>query len=129
MVFSLPKNLHGGKMSKEFKRQESGRHSRIGKNRKKLQKWRRPKGRDSKMRLKRKGYSKTVSIGYKSNKKEAGKIDNLIPTLVYNIKDLSSLKKNSIAILAKIGAKKKLEIISEAEKRKIKIMNVKGAKR
>jgi len=115
-------------MSKEFKRQESGRHSKLGKNRKKLQKWRKPKGRDSKMRLSRKGYSKTVSIGYKSARKESGKINNLTPVLIYNLKDLNSLNNKSLAILARVGAKKKLELIKLAQEKNIQILNVGGKK-
>jgi len=111
-------------MSKEFIRQGAQRHSRLGLRRKKLQKWRRPKGRDSKMRLSMKSHAKTVSVGYKSDKKSSGKINGLSPVLIYNLKDLNSLNNNSMAILAKIGAKKKLEIIREAEERKIKIINI-----
>lgn len=115
-------------MSKEFVRQESTRHSRVGKNRKKLQKWRRPKGRDSKMRLKMKSHPRTVKVGYKSPKKESGKINKQTPKLIYNLNDLAKLSKNQIAILAKVGAKKKLEIIKHAEEKKIKILNVKEDK-
>jgi large subunit ribosomal protein L32e len=115
-------------MSKEFKRQGSTRHSKIGLKRKKLQKWRRPKGRDSKMRLSRKGYSKSVSLGYKSPRKDSGKIENLTPILVHNVRELNSLDKNSIAILARVGAKKKLEIINEANQKKIRIFNLGGQK-
>lgn len=106
-------------MSKEFKRQESGRHSRLGMKRKKLQKWRKPKGRDSKMRLNIKNHPKTVSIGYKSPKNK-----DPTPTLVQNVKQLNNLDKSSTIILAKVGAKKKLELIRAAEEKKIKILNL-----
>ncbi len=116
-------------MSKKFVRQEAVRYSKLGKNRKKLQKWRKPKGRDSKMRLKRKSYSASPTVGHRSPKKESGKIKDLFPVLVYNVKDLLKVNKNSIAIIAKVGAKNRLEIIKEAEKNKIKILNVKGDKK
>ncbi|MBU0761142.1 MAG: eL32 family ribosomal protein [Nanoarchaeota archaeon] len=116
-------------MKKKFIRQEADRHSRIGKRRKKLQKWRRPKGRDSKMRLNMHGHAKTVSVGYKKPKKQAGKIQNLQVVLVHNRKELNDLGKNQGAILAKVGAKKKLELIKEATEKKIKILNVKGEKK
>ncbi len=113
---------------KKFVRQDANRYSKIGKNRKKLQKWRRPKGRDSKMRLKRKSYPATVSIGYSTSRKEYGKINGKTPVLVYNIKDLEKLGKENVALLAKVGAKKKLEMIKFAEEKKIAIINVRGGK-
>jgi large subunit ribosomal protein L32e len=115
--------------NKKFIRQESGRYSKLGRNRKKLQGWRKPKGRDSKMRLKRKSYPATVSIGYSSPRKEHGRVHGKLPVLVYNTKDLEKIGNDNIAILAKVGAKKKLEIIKTAEERKIKILNVKGDKK
>lgn len=114
--------------NKKFIRQDSNRYSKIGKKRKKLQKWRKPKGRDSKMRLNRKSYPTTVSVGYKSSGKESGKINGKTPVLVHNAKDLEKVGKDNIAILAKVGAKKKLDVIKLAEKNKIKILNVKEVK-
>ena len=115
-------------MSKEFIRQDYMRHSKIGKNRKKLQKWRRPKGRDSKMRLGMKGYPKQVRVGYKSSKKESGKINGLSVQLVHNLKELISAEKNKIIILARIGAKKKIELMKTANEKGIKILNAGGSK-
>ena len=63
-------------MSDKFKRQESGRHSKLGKNRKKLQKWRGAKGRDNKIREHRFGYPKAPSVGYKNTRKDFGKINH-----------------------------------------------------
>ncbi len=109
----------------KFIRQEYLRHSKIGKNRKKLQKWRRPKGRDSKMRLKRKSYPISPSIGYRTPRKERGSISGKTPFLIHNLSELKLLNKNQIAILAKIGAKKKLDLMKYAQENKIKILNVK----
>ena len=117
-------------MSKEFVRRDMSRFSKLGKNRKKLQSWRKPKGRDNKMRLKRKSYPSVVSVGYKTSKKESGKVNGLFPVLVHNLKELESLGKDSAAVIAKVGAKKKLELIKKADELKIKILNVKqGAKK
>lgn len=113
-------------MIKKFLRQETRRHSKLGKNRKKLRKWRKPKGRDSKMRLNMKGHPKTVSVGYKSSKKESGKIENKVPVLVHNTKELEFVTKNQIPVLARIGTKKKLEVMKLAQEKKIKILNVGG---
>ena len=111
-------------MSKKFVRQDSMRYSKIGKGRKKLQKWRRPKGRDSKMRLSRKSYPVSPTVGYKSSRKERGKIKSLTPVRVHNLKELKNVGKDSIAILARIGAKKKFEIIKYAKENKIRISNL-----
>ena len=100
------------------------RHIRIGKNRK--VKWKRPKGRHSKMRKRRKSYPSTVEIGYKSEVKTAGRVNGLIPILVHNTNDLAKIGKNNGAIIAKVGAKKKLDIIKVAMEKNIKLLNVKN---
>lgn len=116
-------------MSKEFKRRDVKRYSKIGKNRKKLQRWKKPTGRDNKMRLKRHGYPSVVSVGYKTPKKESGLIDGKKPVLVHNTKELQLMEKNNVAILASVGAKKKLELIKKAQELGIKIINVKEGKK
>ncbi len=115
-------------MSKEFIRQETRRHLKLGRKRKKMRKWRRPKGRDSKMRLQRKSYPASPSIGYRTAKQTRGKIHGKSLILVRNLNDLKKINKNSVALLAKIGAKKKFEIIKNAQENKIKILNVNGGK-
>ena len=112
-------------MTKKFIRQDYMSDGKSGKNRKKLQKWRRPKGRHSKMRKQRKSYPASPTVGYKSSKKSFGKIRNKNPVLVHNLKELESLSSNDIAILAKIGAKKKLDLIKKAGELKIQIYNIK----
>jgi len=105
---------------KKFLRRVWGRHSKLGKRRKKKQVWRKPKGRDNKMREKRKGYPAVVKIGYKKAKgKET-------PFVVRNIKDLDKAKKSSEknVLLGKVGKKKKIEILKKAREKKIPIQNV-----
>jgi len=113
-------------MVKEFIRRDSGRFSKIGKNRKKLQVWRKPKGRDNKMRLKRHGYPKVVSVGFRTNKEERGKLKNKIQKVVYNLNDLEKTNKNDIIIVGKVGAKKKLDIVKRAREMKVEMANVIG---
>lgn len=112
----------------KFLRQDYMRHSRLGKGRKKLQKWRRPTGKHSKIRRKRSGYPAAPTIGYGSPRSEAYKVNGVIPVLVHNVKELEKLTKNSMAILAKVGAKNKLAMIKKASELNIKILNVSGAK-
>jgi large subunit ribosomal protein L32e len=113
---------------KKFVRRDAHKFSRIGKGRKKLQKWRKPKGRHNKMREKRFSYPASPNVGYKKPKNEAGKVKGLNPVMVYNIKDLESVKKNMIAVVGKIGARKKIEILKKADEMKVPVANVGGKK-
>lgn len=108
----------------KFLRSDFWRYSKLGKNRKKLQKWRRAKGRHSKVREKRKGYPRMPTVGYRTESSLKGKINNLVPILVHNLKELETIKKGQGIIIAKIGAKKKIEVLKKAEEMKIKIINV-----
>jgi large subunit ribosomal protein L32e len=108
----------------KFLRRGWFRYSKLGKRRKNKQVWRRPSGRDNKMREKRRGYPVVVSIGYGTNKLEKGLIEGKTPFKISTIKDLGKIKKNEIGILGKVGRKKKLEIAKIAEEKKIKIFNL-----
>lgn len=117
-------------MTKRFIRQDFMRHLRLGKKRKKLQKWRRPRGRDSKMRLNMKGYPAHPSVGFKAPRKQAGKIQGYTPFLITNLNELKNIGKNSAIIISrKVGARKKMDLIKKASEMNIKILNLKhGAK-
>lgn len=108
-----------------FLRSDTERHSRLGKNRRKLQKWRKPRGRHSKIRRKRFGYPRAPTVGYGSRKDRAGTISGLVPRLVHNLKELDALTKTNIAIIARVGAKKKLELLKRAREKMIRIANAK----
>ena len=103
----------------KFLRRTWSRYSKLGKKRKKKQVWRKPTGRDNKMREKRKGYPAVVSIGYKKDKKEHKKIVN-----VNTLKELENIQKDEIVILGKMGEKKKIEFAKLAKEKKIKISNL-----
>jgi len=115
----------------KFIRTDYWRMSRLGKGRKKLQVWRRARGKHSKIRRRRKGYPAIPIIGYKQARKDSGKVLGLLPVLVTNFKDLETIKSTQGAIISsRLGAKKKIEIIKKAESMKIKILNMsKGAKK
>ncbi|MBI2043619.1 hypothetical protein HYT25_04490, partial [Candidatus Pacearchaeota archaeon] len=80
-----------------FLRRSWYRFSRLGKGRRKKQKWRNPTGRHNKIRKKRKGYSARVSIGYSKDRKTKGKIMEKIPKMIYNAKELGRIGKKEIA--------------------------------
>ncbi len=115
-------------MKHRFLRPDTKRFSRLGKNRRKLQKWRRVRGKSNKMRLNRAGHASVPKVGFKTMRSESGKVKGMIPKLVHNLQELNALGKDEAAIIARIGAKKKLEIVKEAEKAKIKILNLGGKK-
>ncbi len=109
---------------KKFLRRTWNRYSKLGKRRKKKQVWRSPKGRDNKMREKRRGYPKVVSIGYRTSKKTRGKIREKIPFTINNLKDFEKIKKENIIIIGNVGKKKKIEIAKKAKKEGIEVQNL-----
>jgi len=116
-------------MKTRFVRVDTHRRSKLGKGRKKLQKWRKPTGKHNKTRLKRFSYPIQPGIGFGSPRKTSGRINNLIPALVQNIAELQSLTKENIAIISRtIGAKKKIELLKKASELNIKIANARGKK-
>ena len=108
----------------KFIRRSWYRYSKIGKRKKKKQIWRSPKGRDNNMREKRRGYSPVVSIGYKTSRKDIGKIRNKTPVMVRNLKDLGKVKKDDIVIVGGVGMKKKIDIVKKAKEKGIEIQNI-----
>src|SRR3989304_2054623 len=108
-----------------FVRSESWRYAKLSES------WRRPRGLDHKMRRKIKGGPPTVSVGYKGPKIARG----LHPSgyrevLVHNAKELSGIdpKTEAARIAHTVGKKKRAQIIAEARKRKVVILNVKVVK-
>lgn len=102
----------------KFLRRSWDRYSKLGKKRKKKQVWRRPTGRDNKMREKRRGYPARVSIGYKKAERKEKQV------VIKNIGDLKKIGRNTVVIIGHIGKKKKMDIIKKAREMKIKIVNL-----
>ncbi|KPU63213.1 50S ribosomal protein L32 [Thermococcus sp. EP1] len=89
-------------------------------------KWRRPKGTDSKMRVKLKGKARSPSIGWSSPKAVRG----LHPSgyeevLVHNVKELESVDptRQAARIASTVGKKKRIMIIERAKELGIKVLN------
>ena len=112
------------KMKLKFLRRDSKRFLKFGKGKGKKASRRKPKGRDNKMREKKKGYPVVVSIGYKKTESSRGKIKEKTPVKIKNLNDLKAIKKNEIGIIGKIGMKKKIDIAKEAKKMKIELRNM-----
>lgn len=116
-------------MKPKFIRTDSFRLPRLGKNRKNKQVWRRARGVHSKVRRMRKSYPVMPTVGYKTQRKNLGKVQGLKPILVHNLNELAKATKENIIIIASVGARKKLDIIKKADEMKIKIANLGGTKK
>ena len=112
------------KKKPKFLRLGYTQYSKLGLRRKNKQKYRRAKGGENKVRLKMKGHLRNVSIGFRSEKKTRGLIKGLKPVAVKSIEDLKNLKKNQIAIISKMGNRKRFEIASYAMKNNIRLLNL-----
>ena len=112
----------------KFLRRISSRYSKLGKRRKKKQIWRRPTGRDNKMRERRRGYPIRVEIGYKTEIKKRNKIQGKETKIVKNVKDLGKINKDQVAIIGNVGIKKKIQIAKKAKEKKIQIYNLNSNK-
>ncbi len=87
-------------------------------------KWRRPKGRQSKMRKHEKGKSRLVCVGCRSPKNERGMHPSgFKEKMVYNLMDLKDVNGKAIRISGTVGNKKKIDIVTKARELKIKILN------
>ena len=98
----------------KFLRRTSKKISKLGRKRKKKQVWRKPTGRDNKMREKRRGYPAVVKIGYK-------KAEHKTQIIIKNVKDLEKAKNQDLIIVGKVGKKKKIEIVKIAKEKGIKL--------
>jgi len=110
----------GDSMRKKFKRQEYARYKKLG------MKWRRPRGKTSKMRRYEAGKPAMPSIGYGSPKLKRGlHPSGFKDVLVRNMSELESLDPDTEAgrISANIGKKKKEIMLNKASELGIKILN------
>jgi large subunit ribosomal protein L32e len=109
----------------KFLRRDSFRTARLGGNIRKKKKWRKPTGRDNKMREKRRGYPAVVSIGYRKARKLRDTNMNKNIVLVSNIEELQKIDASkSSVIFAKIGKRKRIEMLKIAQSKGIHVMNI-----
>jgi large subunit ribosomal protein L32e len=116
-MLSLRETLKGKKP--EFNRQESWRYKRVKPS------WRRPRGLDSKIRTKRKGWPKSVNVGYRSPKSVRGlHPSGFEEVIVHNVKDLDEITSNQAARISHtVGRRKREDIVERAEELKIFVLN------
>lgn len=104
----------------KFVRQESWRYGRLAET------WRKPKGKDNKMRRQLSGVPRLVKIGYRSPRKARGlHPSGYTDNIVFNVYDLASLdpSKDAARIAHVIGQRKRLLILAEARAKGIKVLN------
>jgi len=106
-----------------FRRQQINQYAKF----KNFDGWRRPKGLQSKMRLKEAGHRRMPAIGYKSPKavkglNRAGKRE----VLVYNVADLAKVQAGTdVAIIGRtVGGRKTIDILNKAKEMKVELGNV-----
>jgi len=108
------------KKKPKFLRQQWFQFKKLGK------KWRRPKGRHSKLR-KSLGYRPPKpKIGYGTPKKIRGRHPSgFVEKMVFSINDLKDIdpEKEAIRIAHSVGKKKRMEIIGIADEKGIRVLN------
>jgi large subunit ribosomal protein L32e len=103
-----------------FIRQESWRYNRLAEN------WRKPKGKDNKMRKQKSGMPAIVKVGYRGPRAARGlHPSGYTDNLVHNTAELARLdpKKDAARIGRTVGKKKRIEIINKAAGLGIKVLN------
>jgi large subunit ribosomal protein L32e len=103
-----------------FIRQESWRYKRLAKN------WRKPKGKDNKMRKQKSGMPAIVKVGYRGPRAARGlHPSGYTDNIVHNSAELARLdpRKDAARIGHTVGKKKRIEITSKAAELGIKVLN------
>ena len=121
----LKKRLRIKHKKPDFKRQESWRYKRVKEN------WRRPRGIDSKMRKRVKGWPPSPEAGYRSPKEIRGlHPSGYAEVRVQTVEDVNKVDPETqvIRIAHTVGAKKRVEILARAEERGIHVLNPRRVK-
>jgi len=104
-----------------FKRTDWHKRSRVGRGRKKLQVWRRARGRHNKIREQRISRMKRPEIGYGSPRLVKGTISGLKPVNISTLNELEKLNKDNIAIINSVlGMRKRIMLFNKAKELGIK---------
>jgi len=110
----------------KFRRQESWRYKRVS------EIWRKPDGIDSKMRRKKKGWPKSVEVGYRGPKAVRGlHPSGYAEVLIRTVDDVDRVdpKTQAIRIARAVGARKRIEITSRAREKDIHVLNPREVER
>jgi len=108
---------------RKFLRVDAHKMIKLGKGVKKKQRWHKPIGRQNKLRLGEKGNAQRPKVGWGSARVIRDLIFGVKAIRVENVGDLNNVSKGEGILIAKVGKKKRAEIIRCANERKIKILN------
>jgi len=121
MPVKIPKSvLRARRKRPEFVRQESWRYVRLETS------YRRPRGKDSRMRLQKSGSPPLVKIGYRSDRRYRGlHPSGYVEALVCSLMDLEKLspEKHAVRLSGRLGVRKKLIIFEEARSKGFRVLN------
>lgn len=110
---------------RKFLRTGTRRFLRLGRNRRKNQKWRSSKGIHGKIREKRKGRPRKVEIGFGTKKQEKGKVKGKVPVMIRNLEEAQGVSRGMLIIIGRIGRKKRLEIEQKVREKGGEVLNIK----
>lgn len=102
-------------MSKRFKTQDYAKFKKLG------IRWRKPSGRQSKLRVKKTGSGMLVKVGYGTAKSIRGKIQGMDAPVISNISGMAG--KKAVIISSSVGLRKAKAILEKAADLGIKVLN------
>ncbi len=117
-ALALRRNLKNKKP--KFRRQESWRYKRVS------EVWRKPSGIDSKMRRKKKGWPKSVEVGYRGPKTARGlHPSGYAEVLIHTVDDVDKVEPETqaIRIAHTVGVRKRIEIMARARESGVHVLN------
>jgi len=121
MVVRIPKRvLRTRRKRPKFVRQESWRYVRLETG------YRRPRGKDSRMRLQKSGSPPLAKVGYGSDRRYRGlHPSGYTEAIVNNMKDLEKLSpdKHAVRISGRLGMRKRLMVFEAAQSKGFKVLN------
>lgn len=109
-----------------FRRQEWFRFRRLG------ERWRKPRGKDSKMRRGIRGKPAMPSVGYRLPKRLRGlHPSGMVEVLVHNPNELRGVDpaKQVVRIASAVGGRKRKQILELAKELRVRVLNPRGEKR
>lgn len=109
-------------MSRRFRQQDYFRYKRLG------TRWRKPRGRQSKLRIRKGGAGRLASVGYGTEKAKRDLVRGSKAFVVRNVQDVQNVPENA-GIIISAGLKKTAEICSAAKGRGLVVLNMKKARK
>jgi len=109
----------------KIRHQESWRYARLSES------WRKPRGKTSRMRLRRKGWPAIANVGYKGPR-ESRMVhpSGLRERLIHRPEELAGLSadKEAVRIAATVGERKRVTIVDQAQQLGLRILNLRTRK-